>query len=101
MVVRVGETTGFEEVDVKPEGMLVHEYVFPLYGVSPSKTAAPAHMVEFDPAEATGNEMVSECVVVQPVAVIVSVSVNVVFAVGLNDGFEEVDVNPDGVLVHA
>ena len=47
-----------------------------------------------------GSEMVSELVWLQPVAVIVSVSMYPVVAVGLTDGFDEVEVKPDGELVH-
>ena len=51
------------------------------------------------PATAEGNGFtvtVTLCVLVHPVAVIVSITVYVVFTSGLTDGFATVEVNPAG-----
>ena len=60
-------------------------------------------MVELLPAFAEGGVftvIVIELELVQPVAVIFSVSVFVVVVVGLTDGFETVEVNPEGDETH-
>lgn len=56
-------------------------------------------MVALEATVAEGMDTVSEFVVEHPVAVMVSVSLYMVVAEGLTDGFEAVELNPDGELV--
>jgi hypothetical protein len=59
-------------------------------------------MALLDPAAATGSEftvMVTLFDKLQPVAVIVSVKVYIVVTVGFTVELDEVEVNPDGLLV--
>jgi hypothetical protein len=88
-------------VDVYPEGVLVHEYVFPETAVVPIAAEVPAQTEVLVPALAAGLEftvMVTEFVLLQPDETD-STKVYVVVTVGLTVGFDKEEVNPDGLLV--
>ena len=98
-----GLTDGFEEVDVNPDGLLVHEYVLPLTEVAPMAIDAPEQMAVLAIIEAAGKALtvtVTGFDFVQPVAVIVSARVYVVVTIGFTIGLDKVEVNPVGELVH-
>jgi hypothetical protein len=62
----------------------------------------PLHIAVFEPAAAAGNGFTVTVTLLdnlQPVDVIVSVSVYIVVAVGETVALEELEVNPDGLLV--
>ena len=97
----VGVTFGFASVEVKPAGVLVHEYVFPEYAIPPIEMELPAQIAVLAIIEVDeGKEIVSELVLEHPVAVIFSVKKYVVATDGLTVGFDEVEENPAGELVH-
>jgi hypothetical protein len=55
VVVIVGETLGLEEVEVKPEGELVQEYVLPETAAAPIEIEFPIHMAVFGITAAAGS----------------------------------------------
>ena len=66
-----------DEVEVKPDGLLAHEYVLPATAVAPRESDGPAHMVALGAVAAAGSETViaTELDLEHPVAVMVSVNV--------------------------
>jgi hypothetical protein len=102
VVVVVGLTVGFADVELNPEGELAHEYVLPATAVAPIVVEDPVQIVFAEPAAATGNEFtvtVTEFELTQPLE-LVSVTVYVVVVVGLTVGLAEVELNPEGELAH-
>ena len=78
VVVIVGLTDGFAEVEENPEGLLVHEYVLPLTALAPIVVELPLQMVLALPALAVGNGftvMTTEFDLLQEVAVTDSTNV--------------------------
>jgi hypothetical protein len=76
VVAVVGETVGFADADVKPEGFELHEYVRPATAAAPSNFDPPRHIALLVPAFSVGNGLtVTTTVLVfeQPVAVMVCV----------------------------
>jgi hypothetical protein len=89
-------------VEVYPDGVLVHEYVFPDTAVVPMVAELPAQTEVLVPALAAGlafTVIVTEFVLLQPDDTD-STNVYVVVTVGLTVGFDKEEVNPDGLLVH-
>lgn len=85
VVVVVGETLGFDIVEVKPAGLEDHEYDLPAVGADPIVADAPKHTCVLFPAkvEGRGLTVMTTCeFAVHPVAVIVSTTVYVVVTVG-------------------
>jgi len=75
-VVVVGFAVGLEAVEVKPDGLDVHEYVSPLTVVAPIEVLPPKQITLLLPAIAKGNGftvITTESDFIQPVAAIVSV----------------------------
>jgi len=71
----VGFTAGFEAVFVYPDGLDVHEYVFPLTAVPPMEALPPKQIGWLVPVFAAGSGftvITTESDLVQLVAVIVS-----------------------------
>ena len=78
VVVAVGLTAGFAEVDVNPDGLLAQLYVWPPAGLAPIDTVSPLQMDALDPGLAAGigfTVTTTRFVLVHPVAVIVSIRV--------------------------
>ena len=72
--------------------------------MAPIEIEAPMQILLFAIVAAAGSGftvMVTELVLVQPVAVMVSVRVYVVVVVGDTVGLADVEVNPEGELVQA
>ena len=100
VVVAVGLTLGFALVDVNPDGLDTQLYVEPLTDAAPMVVLDPLQMEALLPAFAVGNGFTVTTtlfILLQPVAVIVSVTLYVVVAVGLTLGFAFVELNPDGL----
>ena len=77
-MVVVGLTLGLETVEVKPDGLDVHAYVFPTTEEAPMDVLALLQIEALLPALADGNEFtvtVTLFELVHPVAVMVSVNV--------------------------
>ena len=77
-VVTEGDTDGFDVVEVKPEGVLVHAYVFPVTAVPPIVVEEPAQRPALVPALAAGRGLTvttTEFDFKQPVVELVSVTV--------------------------
>ena len=102
MVVPVGLTVGLAEVEINPAGTDVQLYVLPPMAVAPIKVLEPIQIALALPAAAVGNGLTvttTLCVLIHPVAVVVSTTVYVVFTVGLTEGLAAVEVNPTGTDV--
>jgi hypothetical protein len=103
IVVVDGFTVGLAEVEVNPEGELLHEYVLFDTAVAPIALELPLQMAVFEITAAAGSGftvMVTGLDFTQPL-LLVSVRVYVAVTVGVTVGFAEVEVKPDGELVHA
>ena len=103
VVFAVGLTVGLDEFELYPEGILAHEYVSPLTALAPIVADEPEHIVCAVPVAAAGSELTvtfTELLFEQPVDVTFSVTVYEVVDVGLTAGFDDVEVNPDGLLTH-
>jgi hypothetical protein len=77
VVVVEGLTVALDDEELKPEGLLLQEYVFPDTDAPPIVAGDPEHMETDDPALAEGSALtvtVTELVLEQPAA-LVSVSV--------------------------
>ena len=101
-MVAVGLTLGFEAVELNPDGLDVQLYVLPLTEAAPIVVLAPLQIAPLLPTLAVGNGftvITTLFVLLQPVAVIVSVTLYVVVIVGLTLGFALVELNPDGLEV--
>ena len=101
-MVEVGFTDGFDTVELNPDAILVHEYVSPLTAVAPSDMVVPEQMAVLAVILAEGSGLTDIFTLLkleQPVALTVSTNVYVVVVVGLTDGLEDVELNPDGELV--
>jgi hypothetical protein len=99
VVVVRGFTDGLAEVEVYPGGLEIQLYVLPGIAAAPICVLSPEHVVRSTPAAAAGmgfTVTVTLLDLVQPVAVIVSVSVYVVVATGFTAGFEILEVKPAG-----
>jgi len=99
-VVEVGETEGLEEVEVKPEGKLIQEYLSPVTAVSPIKSEEPEQTKVFEITFTVGialTVMVTESVAEHPFES-VSVSLYFVVVVGETEGFEDGVEKPKGEL---
>ena len=86
-------------VDVNPEGLDDQAYVVPATVAAPNTFELPMQILLLVPALAAGNGLTvttREFVLEQLVAVIVSVKEYVVVTVGETDGFDNVEVKPDG-----
>ena len=73
-----GLTDGLEDVELKPDGLLAQLYVLPATAVAPMEMGVPEHVLELVMVAAAGSAftvMATELVLVQPVAVMVSVNV--------------------------
>lgn len=102
VVVTVGDTLGFEALDVKPAGDEVQLYVSPVTAAAPMLVELPVQMACALPALATGSGFTVTVMLLeaeQPVALMVSVSVYVVIAVGDTVGLDEAEVKPAGLEV--
>ena len=55
MVLTVGETVGFDDVDVKPTGELTQEYVLPATDVAPMAIDVPVQMLVLEMVAAAGK----------------------------------------------
>lgn len=78
VVVTVGETDGLETEEVKPAGLEVQLYVLPVNAAAPTVIELPLQSAALLPAFAAGNGltvMTTVLLLIQPVAVTVSVSV--------------------------
>lgn len=78
VVVTVGETVGLDDVEVKPAGDDVQEYVLPATAAAPTDVDVPAQTVLGDPALAAGNGLTVTVTLFeaeQPVALMVSTRV--------------------------
>ena len=78
VVVIVGDTEGFDVVEVNPLGLLVQLYVLPATLSAPIVVEPPLQIVAFEPALLVGKGftvMVTVLVALHPVAVIVSTNV--------------------------
>ena len=67
-----------DAVEVKPDGLLVHEYTSPVTAVAPIVAELPEHIALLVPALAAGSGLtviVTVFVLLQPVAVTVSTRV--------------------------
>ena len=76
--------------------------MLPPTAVAPIKVLEPKQIALALPTAATGNGLTvttTLCVLVHPVAVMVSATVYVVFTVGLTEGLAEVEANPAGTDV--
>ena len=77
-VVEAGVTDGFDEVEEKPDGELVQEYVWPAVDAAPIEIELPRQIAVLAITEAEGKVFtvtVTGFEFVQPVAVMVSVRV--------------------------
>ena len=102
VVFTVGLTVGLAAVEVKPTGTDVQLYVLPGTAAAPRVVFAPEQIVLSAPAAAAGKGVtvtITLLLFVQPVAVIVSTTVYVVFTVGLTVGLAAVEVKPTGTDV--
>lgn len=78
VVLIVGDTDGFELVELKPDGLDVQEYVFPETAEAPMVVLLPRQTDLFNPAFAKGNGFTVTVTVFElehPVEVFVSVKV--------------------------
>lgn len=103
-MVVVGLTDGLATVEVKPEGELVQLYVWPLVEDAPIVILPPKQILVLLPVIALGKGftvITTVFVVGHPVSEIVSVKEYVVVVVGLTEGFDDVEVKPEGVEVQA
>ena len=78
VVVTVGDTVGFDVVEVNPIGFETHEYVLPDTAVAPIEVLTPIQIALSPPVEASGKGLTLTMALLlfeQPVAVIVSVRV--------------------------
>jgi hypothetical protein len=101
VVETVGDTVGFEDAEVKPTGLLIHEYVLPVTAVAPIAMDVPVQILELDIVAATGSGFTVILTVldfIQPFE-FVSTRVYVAVAIGDTEGFELNEPNPF-VLVH-
>ena len=102
MVVTIGLTVGLEVVEVKPAGTDAQLYVLPATAEAPIMVLPPKQIDWDTPALAAGKgftEISTLLLLLQPVAVMISVTVYVVVTVGLTVGFAKVDVKPAGTEV--
>lgn len=75
--------------------------MLPVTAVAPIEVDLPLQMDTLDPAAAAGNAFTVTVTLfdkLQPVAVMVSVMVYTVVTDGVTVGFDEVELNPDGLL---
>ena len=89
-------------VDVNPLGLDVQLYVWPLVELAPILVDDPLQIAVADTTVADGKGLTvifTESDLLQPVAVIVSVTVYVVVVLGETLGLLLVDVNPLGLEV--
>ena len=102
VVISVGDTVGFETVDVKPTGSDTQLYVVPLTGAAPMAIEPPGHIALFEMTAAAGSGFtvtVTLFDLTQPVAAMVSLRVYVVLPVGETVALETLEVNPEGFEV--
>ena len=100
VVVTPGLTDGFDEVEIKPVGLLVHEQVLPATEEAPIETEEPLQIVSVPMTAAAGKRFTvtkTELDLTQPLE-LVSVRAQVVETVGETIGFGKVDVKPTGEL---
>ena len=94
----VGLTDALEAVEENPEGLELQLYVSPVTDAAPIEALPPLQIDWLRPAFAFGDGFTVIVMLLdfeQPVAD-VSVKVYVVVAVGLTDGFDDVEEKPDG-----
>ena len=99
-MVNKGVTVGLDTVELKPAGTELHEYVLPGIAFAPSMVELELKQIDLSaPATAAGTELTVTTtlfVLVQPVAVVVSITVYVAVVNGFIVGFAKVEVNTAG-----
>ena len=98
----VGLSVGLAKLEVKPAGILVHEKESPATLDPPSEILPPEQIAVLAITEAEGagfTVIETVLVLLQPVPATVSVRIYFAEDAGFTEGLDEVEVNPDGLLV--